>query len=465
MKWRFSKAINARSWRSSGGTRFRASRFTIALVVLALSARSLLAEEGSDLFDQVVRQAKTAAATPYQPNEMRLPDVLQKLNYDTYRNITFRRDRALWHGTKSPFEVQFFHPGYLFRHSVAMHEVKGGGITPVPFAHKYFRYPDFPVARLGDETELGFAGLRILYPLNQPRRLDEVISFIGSSYFRALGAGQIYGISARGIAINTAENLPEEFPVFKEFWLSQPVDEAREMQLFALLDGPSVSGAYRFTIAPGRDTTVEVETHLFFRQPVQVLGLAPLTSMFWRGEAQPHPQHDRRPEVHDSDGLLIETAAGGQEWHPLQPVEKVTTRLFAQTNPKNFGLLQRDRNPAHYRDREAEYERRPSVGVESLGEWGEGTVRLMQLPATNEYNDNVVAFWQPQKSPAAGDELEFKYRLHWFAEGSNKEEASSVGKMLTDESRDLNLWAAGMERSKRARGDLSAGLARNARPR
>lgn len=378
------------------------------------------AEPNDEVFAQVVRQAKTAAASAYQPNDATLPPVLEQLNYDTYRDIAFRQGRSLWHDSEAPFRVQFFHPGYLFKHPVSINVVESGKVRAVGFNANYFRYPDFDPARMGDQSALGFAGLRVLFHLNQPGRWDEVISFLGSSYFRALGAGQIYGISARGIAIDTAENLAEEFPAFREFWLCQPKPDANAIELFALLDGPSVSGAYRFVITPGADTKIEVESHLFFRRPVPVLGLAPLTSMFWRDQSNPRPPNDKRPEVHDSDGLLIETAAGEEQWHPLAAVQKITTQLFPMTNLKSFALLQRDRDPTHYRDREAKYERRPSVRVESLGEWGKGNVRLMQLPAANEYNDNVIAFCQPEKSPAASDELAFRYRLHWFARESNK---------------------------------------------
>jgi glucans biosynthesis protein len=365
-------------------------------------------------------QAKGAAAAPYQPNEATLPDSLAKLNYDSYRKITFRGDRSLWHSNRGGFEVQFFHPGYLFRQPVAVHEVAGGNINPVRFSPKYFRYPHLDPGLLAREKTLGFAGLRILYPLNHARRKDEIISFLGSNYFRALGAGQIYGISARGIAIDTAPGLTEEFPAFKEFWLCKPQRDQRQVEFFALLDGPSVTGAYRFVVRPGPSTVLDIEAHLFFRKSVQVLGLAPLTSMFWRGENQPLRPNDPRPEVHDSDGLLMKDASGKSEWHPLTAVERISTQNFAAGHPQGFGLLQRDREASHYRDHEAKYERRPSVWVESLGDWGGGAIRLMQLPATNEYNDNMVAFWQPQKVPKTGEEILFQYRLHWFRDESNK---------------------------------------------
>ncbi len=391
------------------------------LLFLLLAVPRSNAESGRDsIFAEVVGRAQSAAAAPYRPNEIALPEVLQKLNYDTYRMITFRREEGLWFGERTRFQVQLFHPGYLYQEPVAINEVVDREVRPVRFSPEFFRYPHFDPAPL-ERAKIGFAGFRLLYPLNHPQPVDEVISFLGPSYFRALGAGQTYGISARGLAINTAENMREEFPAFREFWLCRPEPGARELQFFALLDGPSVSGAYRFLLQPGRETTVEVEARLFFRKPVGVLGLAPLTSMFWRDQPDPQTPTDKRPEVHDSDTLLIEEADGKIESHPLQQVERVTTQRFPKKNPKSFSLLQRDREPTHYQDREAHYERRPSVRVEALGEWGAGLVHLMELPTPNEYNDNVVAFWQPEKIPAAGDELLFKYRLHWFQQPSNKE--------------------------------------------
>jgi len=386
---------------------------------LILSVASAHASPNDQVFEEVVGRARTAAAAPYQIIKEELPNVLQQLNYDTYRMITFRREEGLWFGDDSRFQVQFFHPGYIYKEPVTMNQVITGKVEPVEFSPKFFRYPRFDPAPLA-KARLGFAGFRLLYPLAHSKPVDEVIAFVGASYFRALAAGQVYGTSARGLAIDTADNLPEEFPSFREFWLCKPTPESRELEFFALLDSTSVSGAYRLVIKPGQETTLEVETRLFFRKQVQVLGFAPLTSMFWRDESDPRPPSDKRPEVHDSDILLIEDASGKQESHSLHQVDRITTELIPRKNPKGFGLLQRDRNSAHYRDSEAKYSRRPSVFVESLGEWGVGNVRLMQLPATNEYNDNVVAFWQPEKAPASGDEMEFRYRLHWFSGESNK---------------------------------------------
>lgn len=363
MKWPFSNGT------SGGWLRFSSA---VCCFLLALAP----AAQAAGSFDQVVTQARTAAAAPFQPNEFALPEVLRRLDYDSYRKITFRRERSLWRNADEPFRVQFFHPGYLFDHPVRIHEVVRGEIQEVRFSPKYYRYPELdPVSVAGDCT-LGFAGLRILYPLNHRDRWDEVISFLGSSYFRALGAGQIYGISARGLAVNTGENFTEEFPAFREFWLVQPKSGARQMEFYALLDGPSVAGAYRFLLTPGADTQLEIEAHLFFREAVKALGIAPLTSMFWRGEDDSRPPNDKRSEVHDSDGLLIDRDG----WHPLAPVTQVTTQRFPQKDATGFSLLQRDRDPAHYHDREAHYELRPSVRVEPLSDWGTGSIVLFRLP-------------------------------------------------------------------------------------
>jgi glucans biosynthesis protein len=406
------------------GRHYRRRRWMFAplfgVCLLSLAATS----PNDEVFERVVKQARVAATLPYQPNEMSLPEVLRELNYDTYRMITFRREQGLWFGDRTRFQVQLFHPGYIYKEPVTINQVVDGKVEPVDFNPKFFRYPRFDPGLLAN-ARLGFAGFRLLYPLAHSKPVDEVIAFVGASYFRALATGQVYGISARGLAIDTSDSLPEEFPSFRAFWLCKPPPGAREMEFFALLDSTSVTGAYRFVIKPGQETILDVETRLFFRKPVQVLGLAPVTSMFWRDESDPRPPNDKRPEVHDSDTLLVEDASGKQESHPLRQVDRITTELSPGKNPKGFGLLQRDRNPAHYRDSEAKYSRRPSVFVESLGEWGAGNVRLMQLPATNEYNDNVVAFWEPEKAPAPGDEMDFRYRLHWSTRESNKHERAA----------------------------------------
>jgi glucans biosynthesis protein len=300
----------------------------------------------------------------------------------------------------------------MFDQPVQIAEVAGGRVVPIAFNRDYFDYHTISVGEL--PPQMGFAGFRLIYPLNRPD--DELGAFLGASYFRFLCTRAFYGLSARGLAIDTAESGGEEFPRFTNFWLERPVRNAKGVTVLALLDGPSAAGAYRFTITPGDDTVMHVHATLFFRRYPRAAGLAPLTSMFWRGE-NARTRTDFRPEVHDSDGLLVNTRRGEWLWRPLTNPAGVTVAAFADENPRGFGLLQRDRNFENYQDIEAHYHLRPSAWVEPVGHWGAGAVRLVELPTPTEYNDNIVAFWSPAALPALGEPLNFEYRLHWFIDG------------------------------------------------
>jgi glucans biosynthesis protein len=364
-------------------------------------------------FDTLRQRARALALKPHVAPPRDAPEWLQKLSYDQHRIIEFDQTRSLWRNEKLPFQVQFFHPGWFFNQSVRISEVRDGRVEAVPFRRDYFRYHQLKV---GDVPPgLGFAGFKLLYPVNGPGRPgDELGAFLGASYFRLLCKGAVYGLSARGLALNTGEAGPEEFPVFTEFWLERPTSAAKELILYALLDSDRVAGAYRFAIAPGADTIVHVKAVLYTRKNAKVFGVAPLTSMFWRGENTNGRSDDFRPEVHDSDGLLIHNGAGEWIWRPLQNPGAVRTAAFADENVRGFGLLQRDRNFGDYQDLEATYHARPSAWIEPLGEWGRGSVRLVELPTRDEFSDNIVAFWAPEKLPAPGEPIELEYRLHWF---------------------------------------------------
>jgi glucans biosynthesis protein len=184
------------------------------------------------------------------------------------------------------------------------------------------------------------------------------------------------------------------------------------LTIYALLDSPRSSGAYQFEIHPGAETVMDVRARIFLRAKVATLGIAPLTSMFAFGENQPH-RTDFRPEVHDSDGLMIATGEGEWIWRPLLNPNQMLTTSFSMRSLRGFGLMQRDRNFSSYEDSEARYELRPSAWIEPVGTWGPGRVELMQFNSPDETNDNVVAYWVPEQLPAAGQPLDFAYRLHW----------------------------------------------------
>jgi glucans biosynthesis protein len=390
------------------------------VALLAAAGLSAAAAFAGDLFDFEVLQfrAKLLAAKPYEPQPCLIPPSLLSLTYDEHRNIRFRPEQAWWRRENLPFQLQFFHPGFIFNRTVQINELVDGNVTPIKFDPRLFDYGQTPCDRSSIPDTMGFAGFRVHYALNNPGYLDELAVFLGASYFRALGQGMCYGLSARGLALNTGEPGGEEFPVFEEFWVQKPARDAREVVIYALLNSVSVAGAYRFTIQPGPASVMSIRAAVYCRSGVKVLGLAPLTSMFWHGENSPGDHDDFRPEVHDSDGLMVNTGAGEWLWRPLVNPDRIRVAAFADTNPRGFGLVQRDRRFESYEDLEARYHLRPSTWIEPVGPWGSGTVRLVELPTPDETNDNIVAFWVPEHLPPPGEPLEFAYKLHWFMEGA-----------------------------------------------
>src|SRR5690606_28306652 len=175
-----------------------------------------------------------------------------------------------------------------------------------------------------------------------------------------------------------------------------------------------LAGAYRFVVQPGEQTLVDVEAKVYLREPVGKLGVAPLTSMFFFGENSPERPPDFRPEIHDSDGLLLNDGTGEWLWRPLENPRTLTVSSFRLVSPKGFGLLQRDRDFANYQDLETRQETRPSAWVTPAGDWGTGHVELIEIPTLQDIHDNIVAFWVPDALPPPGEPFEFAYRLSWY---------------------------------------------------
>jgi glucans biosynthesis protein len=410
-----------------GVTRFL-FRLTSALAVALVAGAVCLAGEAvapvtpppaepAVSFQTVRDRARTLATRDYRPDAGKLPEVLKKLGYDDYQCIRYRPEQGPWHSEQAQFTLQFFHPGYLYQDPVLIHlveegQVRGFEFSPAQFDYGRLRFPE-PLPQ-----GLHFPGLRVLYPVNNPRKQDEVASFIGASYFRLLGARQRYGASFRGLAIDTAEPSGEEFPRFTEFWVEKPGAQSTFIQVLALLDSPSVAGAYRFVIKPGETTTVEEEASLFVRKEIKKLGLAPLTSMFLTGENRTRFVPDFRPELHDSDGLLLQMGDGQWLWRPLvNPQKNHHVSRFAADNLTAFGLLQRDRDFRSYEDLAARYDLRPSLWVQPATNWGPGTVELVEIPTPNEFHDNIVAYWVPKQRPAPGQEFRWACTLSAFLNG------------------------------------------------
>ncbi|WP_334188789.1 glucan biosynthesis protein G [Noviherbaspirillum sp.] len=363
-------------------------------------------------FDDAAAEAKRLASASYKKPEKNISKALENLNYDQYRDIRFRPDHNYWKDRKLPFELAFFHQGRTFDSRVKISEIVGGRVQEIAFDPDLF---DYGANRLEakDLESAGFAGFRVHYPLNTAQYKDEVVVFLGASYFRAVGKGQVYGLSARGIAVDTALNSGEEFPRFVQFWLERPEPGAKQLTIYGLLDSPRITGAYRFILKPGADTAMDVKAQLYLRENIAKIGIAPLTSMYLFGENQRSATEDYRPEVHDSDGLSIHSGTGEWIWRPLVNPKRLLVTSFSMTNPLGFGLMQRDRAFPNFEDLEARYEARPSAWVEPIGKWGPGRVELIQIPTPDETNDNIVAFWVPNALPAPGQPFDLEYRLLW----------------------------------------------------
>ena len=366
-------------------------------------------------YETLIERARAMSTSAYVPPPQPMPDVVHKIDYEAWGNIRYNTDHALFADGPSVYPVTFFHLGMFFQKSIKMHAVESGKSREILYSSNYFNMPRDSIAhQLSDKS--GFAGFRLQESRNRSDwRTQDWIAFLGASYFRGIGALNQYGLSARGIIIDTAEPTPEEFPYFTEFYIQGAAKESDPVIVYALLDGASVTGAYRFTIWRTEGIVQEIEAAVFLRQNVKRLGFAPLTSMYWFSDTAKRRIEDWRPEVHDSDGLAIWSGSGERIWRPLINQPFAVTSSFADSNPKGFGLLQRDRDFEHYLDG-VNYERRPSLWVEPLDSWGDGAIQLIELPTDDEIHDNIGAYWRPEAEATAGSSYKLHYRLHWLAD-------------------------------------------------
>jgi glucans biosynthesis protein len=364
--------------------------------------------------DFVKALAKKLSEKDFEKPTVTLPAPFDKLGYDQYRDIRFRTEQAIWKSDKLDFELQLFPMGWLYDMPVDIWLVDQPAGQAQRLVADGRLFSIGPLIGNGPEAApFGFSGFRIHAPINRADYFDEFVVFQGASYLRGVGRGQNYGSSARGLAINTAQPGGEEFPFFRSFWIEKPKPGTTVIVVHALLDSPSTTGAYRFTIQPGESTVMDVDVTLYPRKALQHVGLAPLTSMFLHGPADQRMWRDFRPAVHDSDGLALLSGSGERLWRPLTNPRTLQTSAFMDKDPKGFGLAQRDRSFQVFQDLEARYERRPTVWVETKGAWGEGFVELIEIPVEDEIHDNVVAYWKPAQPIAAGSTYDIAYRLHW----------------------------------------------------
>jgi periplasmic glucans biosynthesis protein len=354
--------------------------------------------------------ARTRAAAPYAPPPERLPPAVARLDWDHWEAIRYREDRSLWAEEGLRYQIRFAHLGFRVLKPVRMYAVADGRAREIAYDTAMWDYSRAGLNPRELPSNLGFGGFKIFYHTDWVR---DVSVFEGASYFRAVDGDMQYGMSQRGLAVDTGLPHPEEFPDFIAYYLERPQRNSNLLTVYGLLDSPSVAGAYRFVISMGDTQVFDVDAALYPRKEIERVGIAPGTSMFFAGKNQKNISEDWRPEIHDSDGLQIWNGAGEWLWRPLRNPKVVRVNSFLDDGPRGFGLMQRERSFIAYQDDGVFYEKRPSVWVEPKAGWGRGSVMLVEIPTRDETMDNVVAFWNPAEKPQAGEEALFGYRLYW----------------------------------------------------
>lgn len=372
-------------------------------------------QDGNVDRNTVIMLAKNLAKSPYQDPAPKIPDELANLSLEDYNHILFQPSKALWANSNLPFQMQMLMRGSYFSDPVEIGIVDGGKSQHLPYAPDYFTSGSKKALNL-PSNDIGFSGLSLYYRLNKPQIYNKVLQFHGASYFQAVGKDEQWGASARGLALNTADPKGEEVPRFRAFWVNKPSKSSNSLVVNALLDSASVTGAYRFTIRPGDSTNVDVEVALFPRQDLDKVGLSPMNSMYMFSSNDRRGVDDYRPQVHDSDGLLMVNGKGERLWRPLANPTTLQISGFVDDAPIGFGLMQRDRKFSSYQDLASNFQDRPSLWVEPIGNWSKGSVQLIEIPSDDEIHDNIVAYWLPEQPLKAGNEYDFSYRLHWGPE-------------------------------------------------
>ncbi|WP_175517148.1 glucan biosynthesis protein G [Planctomicrobium piriforme] len=391
-----------------------AATVAVCLSGAAMASAENLIPQQITSYEQLQAAVKELATKPFTP-QPELPESLKNIDYDQFRQIGFIDGKELWGDGKLPFRLGFYHKGYVAVDDVFINLVEDKKSVPVPFSKKYFHYLR-SAANWKIPDDLGFAGFRVQGKFPGQKDFTEIFSYVGASYFRARAMNTVLGTSARGLAINCGLPKTEEFPIFREYWIMKPQPGDTSLRALALMDSPSVAGAYAFVMTPGIEKTdIEVRETLYFRQTPEKVGIAPMSSMWLWGDALPGPKGDHRPEVHDSDGLQIQAADGRWLWRTLGQQNYPSLVHLKYDAVRGFGLIQRDTDPKHYLDDEARYDARPSVWIQPQSDWGPGAVELLELPAPHEGIDNIAAWWVPAKPIVPGEPVDLSYRISFFS--------------------------------------------------
>ena len=360
--------------------------------------------------DRLLAMARALAKKPHKPVAADLAAPFSNMPYDDYVTIRRKPDGLVWNGEGLGFVIEPLHRGFLFGAPMQINLVENG--LAQRLAYDEAKYDFGKVSPPGGVADIGFSGFRVLLP-GEGDSLAETAIFQGASFYRAQARNQNFGIMARALSVRTADPRGEEFPVIRAVWIERPNLAAGVLVIHALIDSESIAGAYRFTLRPGEATIVDTECTLFARTEVDHFGLGGMTATYLFGPIDRRRSEDLRPGVYEVNGLQMLNGKGEWIWRPVANRETLQTSSFLDNNPRGFGLLQRDRDYARFADDDQHWERRPSLWIEPIGDWGEGMVQLLEIPSDSEINDNIIAYWKPKNVLAAGSETAFAYRQFW----------------------------------------------------
>jgi periplasmic glucans biosynthesis protein len=358
----------------------------------------------------VVDAARALAKQPFKAPSSDIPGPLRNLAYDQYVAIRNRPGTTIWANEVVGFTLEPLHRGFLFTAPVDINLVTQGETRRLLYNSNLFDFGKLSVP--ADMGDIGFSGFRILVPRDKVG-FAELAIFQGASFFRAAAPGQNLGTMARALSIKTADPRGEEFPLIRTFWIERPTLAANNLVIHALIDSESVAGAYRFTLHPGEATIIDTECTLFARTAVDNLGLATMSATSLSTPIDHRHPDDIRPKIAEIGGVQMVTGKDEWIWRPTSNRETLQISTFVDENPRGFGFLQRDRNFDHYQDDDQHWERRPSLWIEPIGDWGPGGLQLVEIPTDSESNDNIIAYWRPQQPLPAGGEIAFAYRQFW----------------------------------------------------
>jgi glucans biosynthesis protein len=358
--------------------------------------------------------ARRRADEPFKAPEKKVDEALANLTYEQHnRAIVYKDDQAIWRNDNVPFRLEPYHTaGAIFAFPVELFQVEAGRATKIQYSADAFEF-NAPAKAPATPAQSDFAGFHAQAQIDRLGVFRDFLRFLGATNFRAIASGQVFGVSARALAINTGQTGGEDFPLFRSFWIERPRPVDQSLVVHGLFDSVSAVGRYKFTVTPGFDTIIDTEATIYPRRRIAYAGIAPIASRFFFGPSAAPKRRDFRPRVHDSEALAILNGQGEQIWRPLLNPERLQFSVFVDKGPRGFGLIQKERSFAAYQDTDAQFEKRPSLWIEPVGDWGEGSIDLIELPAPEEVNENIVCFWRPKDGLGPGIGHRYRYRMHW----------------------------------------------------